>query len=325
MKRQPRPGFTLVELLVVMGLMASLLGLVLVGVRPNDRSQVRDLLQSLSSATLVARTRAIGNESGAAMIIDSASGVMPGVASNVVLQADNPPYVLAGVSGVPTADLPVSGTTVTFSPTSGDANDLSTGYKLRLFADSTVLATVPQSPWLGLTGVSALTGTLSFRTSAAQGPYNTVIPPLPAAASWLCQIACYPRPLGPAFEPPKRAAIDLRYSGIGDTLSTPYGSLAGKGSIAVSFDRTGSLDAVVQLSSGVEPLEPTTPLYLLVAGAADIQANTSLQSLLSRWLVIIPATGRVSIAANIPVTGTSDADVTAARAYARLGITEGIK
>jgi hypothetical protein len=75
----------------------------------------------------------------------------------------------------------------------------------------------------------------------------------------------------------------------------------------------------------VEPVNPTAPLYLLIANLADIQDDRSLQAQTSRWLAVAPGTGRVTVAANVPVSGTTEAAVLNARANAVQGATGGIK
>ena len=74
LRSRPVNGFTLVELLVVAGLMAGMLGLVLATSRPDPGVQLRRFSQSVSSSILATQTRALGNESGAALVITAPSG-----------------------------------------------------------------------------------------------------------------------------------------------------------------------------------------------------------------------------------------------------------
>jgi hypothetical protein len=98
--------------------------------------------------------------------------------------------------------------------------------------------------------------------------------------------------------------------------------------VAITFDRNGGLDTVMTLGTPPTWSTPTAPVYLLIASVADIQstqASQPLQSQNSRWLAINPSTGRVSVGANVPVSGTTQANVDSARANARQGLTGGVK
>lgn len=339
-----RRGFTLVELLVVTGLFVVFFGLVVNGLRPNPNSQVRQLSQAISSAILATQTRALGNETGAALIFDVGGGTLASFASNTVLQSDVPPFILggtappaaayaSGTNGIPpmfsgSLALSASFSPVTLSLTNADAADLANGYKIRFLCDGSFA--MPPSPWFKFSPVASSTsGTVSLRVAAGQTITNTTWPSVPAGGVLRVQIARFPVKTSPAIDVTKQAAIDLRYSGIGNTISGDYGNLNNKGPIAITFDRNGRLDAVMQygtsLTPVVEPSNPTAPLYLLIATLADIQDNRSLQSQSSRWLAIAPNTGRVTIAANIPAAGTSENDVLNARANARQGATGGVK
>jgi prepilin-type N-terminal cleavage/methylation domain-containing protein len=327
-----RRGFTLVELLVVTGLMAGLLGLVLTVGRPSGRSQVGQTLQNLSSAVISTQTRALGKDAGAALLLEPGTNGMVPHACNTMLSGDVQPFVTGScVTGMPPADLALASTTVSLSsPDNGSNADLQQGYRIRF--SGTAPAT-PASPWFRFvcTG-DPTTCTVSLRTDANQFIDNTVWPRGAPGVFLRYEVSRYPQKGPPIGEPVKQAAIDLRYSGVGDTGVGDYAALAStnanKGVVAICFDRDGRLDSVMQYGSGsvpsVQPLTPTAPLYLLVATVADIQDGRSLQSASSRWLAIAPSTGRVSIAANISVAGTTPADIAAARANARLGVTQGV-
>lgn len=317
-----RPAFTLVELLIVAGLIATFLGMMVVGLRPTESSQVRQLSQLLSSAILAAQTRSLGNDTGSALILEPASGA---ISTNAVFNGDVPPFMVGTVSsGMPPSNLALGSASVTLSPSNADPADLSSGFRIRFSGTS---PTVARTPWMGFSSAGSGGGTVTLRTAAAQTTNNTVWPIPPAGGSTLgFEIARLPVKSGPAFELLKRAAIDLRFSGVGNTVTGNFGSLDGKGPIGIVFDRLGALDAVILYGMpSVEPLNPTAPLYLLVATTSDIDANTSLRSQTARWLVIAPGSGRVNVAANVPVSGTTQTDIDTARSLARQASTAGVK
>lgn len=327
-----RHGFTLVELLVVTGLMAGLLGLALTIGRPSGRAQVGQLLQLTSSAVLATQTRALGKDQGAALLLEPTTGGVPDVACVALFSADVPPFiVVSGSVGMPPNPLSVTSGTIPFgSIDNAVASDLQQGYRIRFSGTATGAL---KSEWFRFASSgAAASGTVSLRSASNQTIDNTMWPRGTVTASgttWCAEIACYPRKSTPVVEPMKLAAIDLRYSGVGDTGLGDYAAFAtataNKGTIAICFDRRGRLESVMQLgTTAVQPVSPTAPVYLLVATVADIQENRSLQSQSSRWLAIAPGTGRLSIAANVPVSGITRVDIAAARANARLGVAQGV-
>ena len=322
-----RRGFTLVELLVVTGLMASLLGLVVLGMQPSGNSQVRQLSQALSSAILAAQTRALGNDAGAAIVLDTGTGSIPAFASNMIYNADVPPFVTGNIiSGIPPTPLSATTATGTLSPTNADPADLASGYKIRFSGTSPYL---PPTSWMGLSSAVATSGStatalVSFRTGANQTINNTVWPTAPSTGSLQFEVARFPAKSTAALDTTRQAAIDFRYSGIGNTMWGTSGTIP----VAITFDRNGGLDTVMTLGTAPTCSTPTAPVYLLIASVADIQssqASQPLQSQNSRWLAINPSTGRVSVGANVPVSGTTQTDVNSARANARQGMTGGVK
>ena len=67
--RAPR-GFTLVELLVVVSIMASLFGLIVVGMRPSVGGELRRAAQQFASVLLAAQSRGIGDPKGSAVVLE---------------------------------------------------------------------------------------------------------------------------------------------------------------------------------------------------------------------------------------------------------------
>ena len=67
---------------------------------------------------------------------------------------------------------------------------------------------------------------------------------------------------------PKLAAIDMRYSGIGDDPLAPCATFAAFDRVAFQFGRTGSVEAVIPLVSDIkaaadpnnDPVAPCTPI-----------------------------------------------------------------
>ena len=312
-------AFTLVELLVITVIFASLMGLLVLGGRSNNGSQIRLLSQSIASAILSAQSNALGNEAGSGLILTPATDTP--VASNTLYNADVPPYAKGSVrSGMPPVNLATTIATVSLESTNTTAADLVNGYKI-LFRCNSPLYIAP-TLWMSITNGTQV----AFRTSANQTNQNTLWPKPPAGATLNFAMARYPIKSSLAVDVTKTAAIDLRYSGVGNTLTGDYGALANKGAIAICFNSVGALDAVMQNvlspTKTVQPILPAAPLYLLIASLSDIQANRSLQQDSSRWLAIAHNSGRVTIASNVPQAGTTDKekDVFNARQKARLGI-----
>jgi prepilin-type N-terminal cleavage/methylation domain-containing protein len=299
-----RLGFTLVELLVVAALFLLFFSMVATGIRPNAVSQVRQLSQDLSSAILAAQTRALTSEAGAGLMI---------VSSTTVLTAQSPPYIVGTVSGLTATSTSLAGT---FTPTNADAADLTTAYVVKLVGGSGNAVT----PWLSFTPP----GTAVFNASLNQTMNNTL---LPTGVSRF-MAARLPVLGAQALTVPKFAAIDLRYSGVGMVTADPFGTLSTSGTVSLLFDRNGCLDTLTRTSGSPATISAPAPLYLLVASAADIAANTSLTSLTSRWIAIAPDTGRVTVATNVSVAfsgAPTDAVINNARFNARQAITQGAR
>jgi type II secretory pathway pseudopilin PulG len=321
-----RAAFTLVELLVVAGIFAMLFGMVLNGARPTATGQVKQAAQSIASVLLATQSKALGKPAGAGVIFDPAGG---GAAVATVSAADMLPLITGScTNGMPPTNLADTTASVTIAPDNADAADLAHGYKIRFHEEEPAA----QAPTAWMEFKSSASSVVSFRTGNGQTTQNTIWPKPANGGPLKVTIARYPNEGETLYELPKAAAIDLRYSGIGDgtSFSTNWSNLSGKGALAVAFDSVGEVDAVMQqvLSAAtartVQPLAPTQPIYLLVAARADVEAGANtLASSTSLWVVIHPQTGRVSVSSNVPQAATDATALRNARANARAGLAIG--
>jgi prepilin-type N-terminal cleavage/methylation domain-containing protein len=310
-ERVRRPdGFTIVELLVVTSIMALLFGLVLAGARPSIGGELRGAAQQFASVLLAAQSRAISDPEGAAVVLEE-----EGVSCIAVFTGEPPPF---GIGTVASGFTPAAADTtaaVTITPTNGC--DLQQGYRIQFFGSDPAL---PASAWFGFQPP----GTARFRSEDGQSAFNTVWP-TPAGGQLKARVACYPAqgPLAMAF--PKSVGIDFRYSGSGDDPATPWGGLAAKGDIGLSFNSVGAVDALMRGlgSTAAAARQPVEPVYFLVAARAEIDADGALASPVSLWVAIQPQTGRVTVSSNIPQSGKDRDAVRAARASARATLAAG--
>lgn len=313
-----RRGFTLVELLVVTGLIVTLFALVAGGIaRPNVASSVRRTAQDLASRLLAAQSRALGKPEGAALIIapDAANARL----GTMVLDAVTHPWVTGSVSGMPPSNPRLTSGTVTLT---ADADVLAAAYKVRFQTTAGGGQVSPAaSPWFAYTS-----GTVRFRTSAGQTLANTIWPKTPKQAEQAV-IARYPTPGGSGAPMAKQVAIDLKHSGVGEspTASHGYGQFQGFGSIAVAYDQVGRVGEVMRRvqearTASDQPIEPTGIVYFLVVPRDDVTSNrNTLANAQSVWVAINCQSGRVTVAENVPQATEDAAALAAARANARAG------
>lgn len=320
---RPRSGFTVVELLVVVSIMASLFGLIMMGMRPSVGGELRRAAQQFASVLLAAQSRGIGDPKGAAVVLEldtrpEAEGgpKVAGTQCIAIFGGDKPPFAVGTVTGMPPAAGATSAT-VAITPTNG--GDLQQGYRVQFFG-SDPDPVLPASGWFGFQPP----GAVSLRADDGQSFANTPWP-TPVGGQLRARVACYPAkgPLALAFA--KTVGIDLRYSGTGDDPSSAWGGLASKGNLAVSFDSVGTLDALMRGvgSSTAASRQPVEPAYFLVAARADINGDTALASERSLWVAIQPQTGRVTTSANVAQSGKDLTAVRAARANARAALAVG--
>lgn len=326
-------GFTLVELLVVTGLMAVFFGLIVSGLRPTEDSEVRSATQGLVSSLIRSQTLALSKPDGFGLLlktstetagISSASGatfaapqpaILTTATSLVTASPSGPGVQLTGQTHL-SAAATLSGTQASVGlAIPENADNVADAYRIR-FGVSTSGADAPATfgRWLAFEATSDLSGVVTFLGTTGQTESNTVWPIAYAPSLLRCQIARRPETTETAVAFSKNVAIDMRYSGVGDD---PYvacsafdhpinGSL---GDIALLFGMTGGIDAVIPANlvgkSGLDPTKaaakPTAPIYLLVTPRSLIDANAScLRTQRTVWIAISPSTGRVLTGKNTP-------------------------
>jgi prepilin-type N-terminal cleavage/methylation domain-containing protein len=321
-------GFTLVELLVVTGLLGALFSIVISTLRPNRSSHTRDLAQAIISEVLETQTRALTNEAGAALLLDPVGTASPDNALSIsVLQGRPLPLVTATTGTTHLLWTVGSSGTCRLFPTNADVMDVvQQGYKLRIGQETLALPVAfrPQTPWLALTSASFVGAgeaavSFGFRSLNGESRQNEVWPtPLTTSGSirsFDVQVARYPARGPQAVAAGNLAAIDLRYSGMGDDWVLRFGtyrwsSFQGRGTLGLYYSRDGQVDSlmqgVMQPALRIQPITPTAPIYFLVAARDDIVADWQrvLASEDAVWVVIDPRTGRAHGAKNVPQTFT---------------------
>ncbi|RLS82208.1 MAG: prepilin-type N-terminal cleavage/methylation domain-containing protein [Planctomycetota bacterium] len=312
-----RPGFTLVELLVVASIFAMLFGMIALGARPNPRGQVRLAAQQVASVLLATQTRALGSGAGAGLIFESS-----GVGNRqciTIFNGDIPPYLEGTATGMPPATLSDIKAAVSVTPTNGAAADLQNGYRIQFYKKGQNAQ--PAGAWMGFTPP----GTATLRTLDGQTSKNTIWPKPAGGTSMDVRVACYPKPSSTALVLPKSAAIDLKFSGIGDSLETTWGTLENKGNIGLVYDTVGGLDTLMQQVTSatalrtIQPYQPTSPFFLFIVSRNELNGGmNTLSSDQSLWVVVHPQTGRVTVSSNIPQSDITQ--IALARTKARNGI-----
>lgn len=332
-----RNAFTLVELLVVTGLLASLLSLVIVAMRPTAESQVRELARNLQSALMQTQTRSLTGNQGACLVLVADSATTSGVAfaSNTAYFAEprTPVFTLMQApTGTTleellttgTSNLFNTGTTVGafFNPTNADLPSLETGYRVRFSTGSTF------GPWYNFYSNNNYDGAgrLLALLTRPKAPVDPAINVWPATTGnqIACEVVRQPSKLQTAVIAPKLASIDLRYSGVGDQPSplsfttsetagpnywySSFRSIPNDG-ISFDFNRTGLLTEIFRFTPPQQPpkkgwetppISATATIYFLVASNDDIAADRSLQSSVSIWVAVNPQSGAVRMGKNNP-------------------------
>jgi prepilin-type N-terminal cleavage/methylation domain-containing protein len=276
-----RKAFTLVELLVVTGLLASLLSLVIVATRPTEDAQIRQVANALTSAIMQTQTKALSRTEGAALAI------FPSGTSVAFCEID-PPIIATSTTAIPPAAAsPVIG----FSALS-NADTVADGYQIRFSAGGSY------GPWFRFEPDKSR---VSMRPDLGQNLASTVWPTL-TSGSIGCEISRIPRASQSAVPLPKSVAIDTRFSGVGDEVdveakpSPLLFSVNALGGMYLHFDRTGVLSTIIPGNGGA-PIKPIKPIYILVRAASQ---TAPLQSQTATWVTIFPGVSRVMTGKNVP-------------------------
>jgi prepilin-type N-terminal cleavage/methylation domain-containing protein len=330
-----RKGFTLVELLVVTGLLASLLSLVIVAMRPTEDSQIRQTANALASAIMQTQTKAVAQANGSALtfpMVSSTAGVTAASFADLdpaIIAATDQAFGFGPSQGMPPTNLTSTGTFTTIRfLTPQNAETVRSGYQIR-FREGPAFG-----PWFSFVPTGDLVGQVFMRSNLGQTPATTLWPAGPTPASPIdCEIARSPRSSQQAAAFPKIVAIDPRYSSVGDDLnadvvasgisplwSSPlllqdsFASIAARNGsplqLSLQFERTGGLSTVIPVAATPAvpptPVRPTVPVYFLVATVSDIVGGKSLLSPTSTWVAISPLTGRVTVGKNVPTPAPND-------------------
>lgn len=307
-----RSAMTIVELLVVTGLLVSLLGLIVVGMRADPGVDPRQAARELASVLLAGQSRALGKPEGAAVMVATADD---GRIGSIIHEARSLPLIIAAVEGMPPSPDSTSATVQIQADVTG-------GYKVRFQATAAGAGSLEVSPWYRLQPP----GSVAFRGGVGQTPDNTVWPK--QRGGMQAVVARWPMPGATPVTLAKQVAIDLRHSGVGDDPAAlrGFGRFEGKGPIGIVFDEVGRVADVMQQVGNtgvtpVEPIVPTQPIYFLVVARDEITAGrNTLANDKAVWVAIHPLSGRVTVAGNVPQQGQDAAALRAARENVRRGM-----
>lgn len=328
-----RMAFTLVELLVVTSLIASLLSLVIVAMRPTAESQVRQLAGNVRSALMQAQTRSLTNGKGACLVLEPSSLIasrtvyVGEIRPTLSTMMQAPPGVTLDqvlTTGTPNLFNTGTATAVFITPQNDDVTALEAGYRVRFSTGSSYGPWYDFSYTADVSGGTAVSALLTRPQTGIDPAAN--IWPITTGNQIPCEIVRQPGYTQIAVAAPKLASIDLRYSGLGDQPAPLSFTASGNAPsywyasfrsamnerVSLEFNRIGSLNAVFRFAlPPAKPwgtaVSPTVPLYLLAATNDDIAADRSLQSSVSMWIAVYPQSGAVRVGNNIPADWPSNA------------------
>jgi prepilin-type N-terminal cleavage/methylation domain-containing protein len=280
-------GFTLIELLVVVAIMGVFMGLVAISNRPSRKTQLRQAAQSVASLVIATQSNALESDVGSALWISEDGIYDANPQQNERLNPDPENVVCA--SSHPDTQKPycqlqyANGMAIPFPE-----------HACRVRFISTSSSTQPPSPWFDVDV------NLSYAMfGSSQTSVNTIWPARfysdPNAPQCAAEFDLSPLKTGLAYQWPKLAKIDRRYSGIGSMGSLPADAV-------VVFDRSGKIEAYFTGMSGSASSVPAmATLYLCVAHAPDVDGGAAtLASEDTVWVAIEPNTGRASLGWNVP-------------------------
>jgi prepilin-type N-terminal cleavage/methylation domain-containing protein len=326
-----RKGFTLVELLVVTGLIGTFLALVLSGFRASEDSDIRRAADILASAIRNTQTLALTNPQGAALVITAGTAT---AATASIWQGSVLPNI-QGTGFFTPANTFASGTLAVLSLFNADS--LAAGYQIRFSTFGANGNSSTSTPWFNLDGVSS-PALVYMQQELGQLAATAVMPPSGNVSFEVPQRPMQSKPI----VLPKLAAIDTRWSSIGQDINNtepfrnivaaaastdsmaipasmpPYANSflgmaqqnSGITDIAIYFDRTGAVSSVVALPAAsaptklFAPIKPTAPIYFLISSSATIVSSTNpldvIRTTSPIWVAVDPQTGAVRTGKNQP-------------------------
>ena len=293
-------GFTLIELLVVVAIMGTLLGLIAISNRPSRKTQLRMAAQSVASLVIAAQSNALDSEVGSALWISSDGVYDANPQQHEWLNPDPAKIVIAS-----------DGTYCQLQEADEKSEFPNSAFRVRFISTANVAQ--PSSPWFDVDTGNSWAEFTSFQT-----PYNTVWPARfyshPADPKTRAEFDLYPQQTGLAYQWPKLAKIDWRYSGIG-------GNAPLAGDAVLAFDGGGKIETYFTAMPGSAADSPAmSTLYLCIAYAPDVVAGAAtLSNEDTVWVAIEPSTARATLAWNVPTTlsdlnAPASTDLLAARA-----------
>lgn len=328
----PRSGLTLVELLVVLGIMLTLTVIAAPALRPAiEGRRAREAARGLSVYLGGARARAMETGRPAGVIFERFSTAR-NQACTVIRPAEVPPLYGGDTTDTAiTMQTSSTGTYSTYTTCTVLANTASGSVTPSLFSLGDMLQVNYQGPWYSIAATSGsgmtLTGTgfippWSTSTTAAL-PFQICRQPTPSA--------------GPSFQMPIGTAIDVVYSGMGDTGQFDSGgsepASTQNSPVTVIFSPNGSVSAVYYRNNTCVPY-PSDTIYFLVGRMDRIPTSRSVTTTpnpdskdnltdpANFWVAINPRTGLITTA-EMYYDSSMTATASSARTYARQFLSAG--